>query len=120
MGKCMWGNVYGGMNAPPPKLAFKWFDSGMSDLEHETQLCMFNSYILKVDPSKLDNAGYHCLRNFFETINLVERKLKKISTSYQSLVRSEGCGLWWVWSCHCICCSWWKAKNSQDWTTCGR
>lgn len=58
----------------------------MNDLEHETQVYMFNTYVLKVEPGKLDNAGYHCLRNFFETINLVERKLKRISASYQSLV----------------------------------
>ena len=48
---------------------------------------MFNTRVLKVDPVKLDVAGYHCLRNFFETINLVERKLRKISASYHSLVR---------------------------------
>ena len=70
----------------PLQLAFKWFDNGMNDLEHETQVFMFNLYVLKVDPAKLDSAGYHCLRNFFETINLGERKLKKISASYQSLV----------------------------------
>ena len=70
----------------------------MNDLEHETQVYMFNSYVLKVEPSKLDTAGYHCLRNFFETINLVERKLKKISSSYQSLVRCMGRGgVVWVW-----------------------
>ncbi len=58
----------------------------MSDLEQETQVNMFNTRVLKVEPIKLDLAGYHCLRNFFETINLVERKLKKISASYHSLV----------------------------------
>ena len=51
---------------------------------------MFNTRVLKVDPVKLDVAGYHCLRNFFETINLVERKLRKISSSYHSLVREGG------------------------------
>ena len=56
-------------------------------MEHETQLLLFNTRVLKVDPVKLDVAGYHCLRNFFETINLVERKLRKISASYHSLVR---------------------------------
>ncbi len=54
----------------------------MSDLEQETQVKMFNTRVLKVEPIKLDLAGYHCLRNFFEIINLVERKLKKISASY--------------------------------------
>ena len=53
---------------------------------------MFNTRVLKVDPAKLDLAGYHCLRNFFETINLVERKLRKISASYDSLVREERMG----------------------------
>jgi len=67
-------------------LAFKWFNYGMGDLEHETQLLLFNTRVLKVEPSKLDTAGYHCLRNFFETINLVERKLRKISASYHSLI----------------------------------
>ena len=73
-------------------MAFKWFDLGMGDLEQETQVHMFNTRVLKVEPVKLDLAGYHCLRNFFETINLVERKLKKISAAYQSLVggRREG------------------------------
>ena len=61
------------------QLAFKWFDRGMTDLEHESQMLMFNSRVLKVDPSMLDSAGYSCLRNFFETINLGERKLKRIS-----------------------------------------
>ena len=61
------------------QLAFKWFDRGMTDLEHESQVLMFNSRVLKVDPSMLDSAGYSCLRNFFETINLGERKLKRIS-----------------------------------------
>lgn len=51
----------------------------MTDLEHESQMLMFNSRVLKVDPSMLDSAGYSCLRNFFETINLGERKLKRIS-----------------------------------------
>ncbi len=58
----------------------------MNDLEHDTQVYMFNTYVLKVDPLKLDGAGYRCLRNFFETINIMERKLKRISASYQSLV----------------------------------
>ncbi len=58
----------------------------MSDLEQETQLNMFNTRVLKVDPVKLDMAGYYCLRNFFETINLVERKLRKITAGYHTLV----------------------------------
>ena len=58
----------------------------MNDLEHDTQVYMFNTYVLKVDPLKLDSAGYRCLRNFFETINIMERKLKRISASYMSLV----------------------------------
>ena len=61
------------------QLAFKWFDKGMTDLEHESQVFMFNTRVLKVDPSMLDSAGYSCLRNFFETINLSERKLRRIS-----------------------------------------
>ena len=61
------------------QLAFKWFDKGMADLERESQIFMFNTRVLKVDPSVLDSAGYSCLRNFFETINLSERKLKRIS-----------------------------------------
>ena len=61
------------------QLAFKWFDRGMTDLEHESQVFMFNTKVLKVDPSMLDAAGYSCLRNFFETINLGERKLRRIS-----------------------------------------
>lgn len=61
------------------QLAFKWFDRGMTDLEYESQVYMFNSRVLKVDPSMLDAAGYSCLRNFFETINLGERKLKRVS-----------------------------------------
>ena len=51
----------------------------MTDLEHESQVFMFNTKVLKVDPSMLDAAGYSCLRNFFETINLGERKLRRIS-----------------------------------------
>ncbi len=58
----------------------------MSDLEHETQVLMFNTRVLKVDPDKLDKPGYNCLRNFFETINLFEKKLKRMTSSYQSLV----------------------------------
>ena len=73
------------------QLAFKWFDHGMNDMEHETQVHMFNSRVLKVDPSKLDQAGYHCLRAFFESINLVERKLRKMSASYHSLVCVSVC-----------------------------
>lgn len=72
----------------------------MNDLEHETQLYMFNSYVLKVDPTKLDHAGYHCLRNFFETINLVERKLRKGGSAYQALVRAGGRGMCGV--CHVV------------------
>lgn len=64
------------------QLAFKWFDKGMTDLEHESQVFMFNTRVLKVDPSLLDSAGYSCLRNFFETINLSERKLKRISGTF--------------------------------------
>ena len=82
--------------SPPSQLAFKWFDSGMGDMEHDTQVHMFNSKVLKTDPALLDLAGYHCLRNFFETINLDERKLKKISSSYQTLV-SVLC------VCVCVC-----------------
>jgi len=67
-------------------LAFKWFDHGMGDLEHETQVLMFNTRVLKVDPDKLDRSGYNCLRNFFETINLYEKKLKRMSSSYHSFV----------------------------------
>ena len=59
----------------------------MTDLEHETQVLMFNTRVLKVDPDKLDQPGYHCLRNFFETINLFEKKLKRLSSSYHSFVR---------------------------------
>lgn len=64
---------------PCLQLAFKWFDKGMADLERESQVFMFNSRVLKVDPSVLDSAGYSCLRNFFETINLSERKLRRMS-----------------------------------------
>ena len=67
-----------------PQLAFKWFDTGMADLEHETHLYIFKMYMVKVDPSKLGTAGYHCLLNYFETINLAKRKLKKIGTSLVS------------------------------------
>ena len=65
----------------------------MKDLEHETQVFMFTTYVLKVDPIKLDTAGYHCLRNFFETINLSERKLRKTGASYHSLVGGTGGGV---------------------------
>ena len=50
-------------------------------------MLMFNTRVLKVDPDKLDQPGYHCLRNFFETINLFEKKLKRLSSSYHSFVR---------------------------------
>ena len=59
-------------------------------MEHETQNQLFQTRVLKVDPAKLDFAGYQCLRNFFETINLVERKLRKVSATYHSLVREGG------------------------------
>ncbi|CAI8010592.1 Ubiquitin carboxyl-terminal hydrolase 24, partial [Geodia barretti] len=68
------------------KLAFKWFDVGMGDMELETQTQLFQTRVLKVDPLKLDQAGYQCLRNFFETINLAERKLRKVSSAYHSII----------------------------------
>ncbi len=73
------------------QLAFKWFDNGMNDLEHETQVLMFNTRVLKVDPDKLDKPGYNCLRNFFETINLFEKKLKRMASSHSSLVGVDYC-----------------------------
>ena len=61
---------------------------------------MFKNCVLKVDPSRLNYAGYFCLKNFFENINLVERKLKRMTSSYQALVGgvmgvvcNTGCGL---------------------------
>ena len=59
-------------------MAFKWFDRSMGDLEADTQQNLFSKRVLKVDPVLLDMAGYHCIRNFFETINLAERKLRKL------------------------------------------
>lgn len=56
---------------------------GINDLELDTQLQMFNKRVLKVDPAVLDLAGYHCIRNFFETINLAERKIKRVQSSQQ-------------------------------------
>lgn len=50
----------------------------MGDLEADTQQNLFAKRVLKVDPVLLDMAGYHCIRNFFETINLAERKLRKL------------------------------------------
>ena len=88
------------------QLGFKWFDIGMADMELETQTQLFQTRVLKVwnhythhtlttltthtqvDPAMLDQAGYQCLRNFFETINLAERKLRKISSTYHSIVSS--------------------------------
>ena len=58
----------------------------MSDLEYDTQQQLFHKRVLKVDPVLLDLAGYHCIRNFFESINLAERKLRKLQHSHQ-LVR---------------------------------
>ena len=49
----------------------------------------------QVDPAKLDLAGYQCLRNFFETINIAERKLKKVSAAYHSIVSP--------YTAHCLC-----------------
>ena len=49
----------------------------------EVTISFFN---LKVDPLLLDLAGYHCIRSFFEAINLAERKLRRLQHS-QQLVR---------------------------------
>ena len=59
-------------------------------MEPETQASMFNTRVLKVDPSLLDAAGYQCLRRLFEAINLNEKKLRKTTMSLSNLV-------WGVW-----------------------
>lgn len=95
------------------QLAFKWFDKGMTDLEHESQVFMFNTRVLKVDPSMLDSAGYSCLRNFFETINLSERKLKRISGTL-NLVSIVYCNTrYWPFSIQisCVDCR----ESGVDW-----
>ena len=61
---------------------------------------------VQVDPSKLDHAGYQCLRNFFETINLAERKLRKVSSTYHNIVSSyiqSSQHINTVLSSHCVC-----------------
>ena len=55
-------------------------------MEQDTQMQLYHKRVLKVDPALLDLAGYHCIRNFFETINLAERKLRRLQHS-QQLVR---------------------------------
>ncbi|XP_065904481.1 ubiquitin carboxyl-terminal hydrolase 24-like isoform X2 [Dysidea avara] len=67
-------------------LAFRWFDKGIVDLEPDTQTMLFNQKVLKVNPVKLHDAGYRCLRTFFENINLQEKKLKKIGVAQYSLM----------------------------------
>lgn len=55
----------------------------MGDLEYDTQQTLFHKRVLRVDPILLDYAGYQCIRNFFESINLTERKLRKLQHSHQ-------------------------------------
>ena len=59
-------------------VAFKWFDGSIGDLESDTQQNLFTKRVLQVEPVLLDMVGYHCIRSFFETINLAERKLRKL------------------------------------------
>ena len=61
-----------------PQLAFKWFDHCITDLEMDTQHALFQKQVLRVDPAIIDLSGYHCIKTFFETINLSERKLRKM------------------------------------------
>jgi ubiquitin carboxyl-terminal hydrolase 9/24 len=68
------------------RLGFKWFDLSMGDLELESQQNLFHKRVLRVDPLILDVAGYHCIRNFFESINLSERKLRKLQHSHQLII----------------------------------
>ena len=76
---------------------------------------LFNTKVLKVNPIKLHDAGgrgfmcaqccdascagYRCLRTFFESINLQEKKLKKVGVAQYNLVCVCVC----VCVCMCVC-----------------
>lgn len=83
---------------------FEWFTKGISDLEQDTQLQLFQKELLKVDPATLSQKGnmtslsslqtvlysiftliskyffvlgFACFKCFFENVNIFEHKLKK-------------------------------------------
>jgi ubiquitin carboxyl-terminal hydrolase 9/24 len=50
---------------------------GLMDLELETQMQLFQKEILRLEPSRLSEKGFHCFKSFFESVNLKEHKLKR-------------------------------------------
>ncbi|XP_019857623.1 PREDICTED: ubiquitin carboxyl-terminal hydrolase 24-like [Amphimedon queenslandica] len=79
------------------RLAFKWFDRSIGDLESDTQQSLFTKRVLRVEPVLLDMAGYHCIRSFFETINLAERKLRKLHSHQLVVDNPDLTGIDYLW-----------------------
>ncbi|XP_046339329.2 ubiquitin carboxyl-terminal hydrolase 24-like isoform X2 [Haliotis rufescens] len=75
---------------------YEWFSKGITDLEAETQNQLFQKEILRLDPAKLSEKGFTCFKNFFESVNLYEHKLKR-SGNALVVEKCELLGLDYLW-----------------------
>ncbi len=72
---------------------FAWFKECISDLESETQLNLFQEKLLSLSPQTLSPVGFDCFKDYFESVNISEGKLRKgiadslvVESSAQDLV----------------------------------
>eukprot|EP00794_Sanderia_malayensis_P007934 gene7934-8789_t len=75
---------------------FQWFTDGITDLEHETQLNLFTSRMLKIDVPKITQKGFRCFKVYFESVNDYEHKLK-VTGSNVVVEKQDLTGLSYLW-----------------------
>ncbi|XP_070196439.1 ubiquitin carboxyl-terminal hydrolase 24-like isoform X2 [Littorina saxatilis] len=75
---------------------YEWMQKGLMDLEMETQMQLFQKEILRLEPSRLSEKGFHCFKCFFESVNLKEHRLKRNNNSLM-VEKVELLGLDYLW-----------------------
>ena len=75
---------------------FEWFTKGISDLEKDTQVQLFQKEFLRLDPMKLTTKGFTCFKTYFENVNEYEHRLKKNRTVY-FVEKTDLAGMDFLW-----------------------
>lgn len=98
------------------KAGFSWFLKGISDLEKNCQLQLFQDRMLKLDPTKYTPTGFACFRRYFESVNSNEQKLRLSVYGPQTfeVEKTDLIGLDYIWQMTLNCVDEQLAKEAVE------
>ncbi|KAK2704726.1 ubiquitin carboxyl-terminal hydrolase 24-like [Artemia franciscana] len=81
---------------------FEWFNECLPDLEASTQVQLFKEKLLSLDPVSLTMRGFHCLRMYFESVNVTEEKFRRYNNTLV-VDKLEPTGIEFFWQVALLC-----------------